>query len=107
LEAIQTGWSIAPNWPAAFGREFVQRSFGELRRKGKDDATLLAIRGQEPTDGEMRLEGIDIDNAGTALDRSRGDSLGFARWQVTAPMLVLHGENDFVAPVTLGKRLYA
>src|ERR1700742_5154467 len=52
-----------------------------------DDSTLLAIRGQEEagldilTDGEMRresysnhfataLEGVDIDNPGTALDRS-------------------------------------
>src|SRR5690242_10417577 len=53
----------------------------------QDDATLLAIRAQERagldiiTDGEMRresysnrfataLEGVDIDNPGTALDRS-------------------------------------
>src|SRR5260221_5049096 len=53
----------------------------------KDDATLLAIRAQEEagldiiTDGEIRresysnrfataLEGVDIDNPGTALDRS-------------------------------------
>ena len=53
----------------------------------QDDATLLAIRAQEQagldiiTDGEMRresysnrfataLEGVDIDNPGTALDRS-------------------------------------
>src|SRR5216117_3541870 len=53
----------------------------------QDDATLLAIRAQEDagldivTDGEIRresysnrfataLEGIDIDNPGTALDRS-------------------------------------
>src|SRR5213078_5229359 len=53
----------------------------------QDDATLLAIRAQERagldiiTDGEIRresysnrfataLEGIDIDNPGTALDRS-------------------------------------
>src|ERR1700754_2866651 len=52
-----------------------------------DDATVLAIRAQEEagldiiTDGEMRresysnhfataLEGVDIDNPGTALDRS-------------------------------------
>src|SRR5438477_11189854 len=55
--------------------------------EAQDDATLLAIRGQERaglgivTDGEIRresysnrfataLEGIDIDNPGTALDRS-------------------------------------
>src|ERR1700709_1762207 len=54
---------------------------------GQDDATLLAIRAQEEagidsiTDGEMRresysnhfataLDGVDIDNPGTALDRS-------------------------------------
>ena len=55
--------------------------------QAQDDATLLAIRAQERagldiiTDGEMRresysnrfataLEGVDIDNPGTALDRS-------------------------------------
>ena len=55
--------------------------------QAQDDATLLAIRAQEQagldivTDGEMRresysnhfataLDGIDIDNPGTALDRS-------------------------------------
>jgi pimeloyl-ACP methyl ester carboxylesterase len=26
--------------------------------------------------------------------------------KITAPVLVLHGENDFVVPMTLGKRLY-
>jgi uncharacterized protein len=26
--------------------------------------------------------------------------------KVTAPVLVVHGENDFVVPITLGKRLY-
>jgi 5-methyltetrahydropteroyltriglutamate--homocysteine methyltransferase len=56
-------------------------------REAQDDATLLAIRAQEAagldiiTDGEIRresysnrfataLEGIDVDNPGTALDRS-------------------------------------
>src|SRR5437773_3895827 len=55
--------------------------------QAQDDATLLAIRAQEQagldilTDGEMRresysnrfataLDGVDIDNPGTALDRS-------------------------------------
>src|SRR5687767_6090242 len=55
--------------------------------EAQDDATLLAIRDQERagldiiTDGEMRresysnrfataLEGVDVDNPGTALDRS-------------------------------------
>src|SRR5918994_7921745 len=55
--------------------------------QAQDDATLLAIRDMERagldiiTDGEMRresysnrfataLEGVDIDNPGTALDRS-------------------------------------
>jgi 5-methyltetrahydropteroyltriglutamate--homocysteine methyltransferase len=64
-------WRVAPQW----------------LEQAQDDATLLAIRDQERagldiiTDGEMRresysnrfataLEGIDIDNPGTALDRS-------------------------------------
>ena len=55
--------------------------------QAQDDATLLAIRAQEDagldivTDGEIRresysnrfataLEGVDLDNPGTALDRS-------------------------------------
>ena len=59
----------------------------EFLEEAQDDATLLAIRDQERagldiiTDGEMRresysnrfataLEGVDIDNPGTALDRS-------------------------------------
>ena len=59
----------------------------EFLDEAQDDATLLAIRDQERagldiiTDGEMRresysnrfataLEGVDIDNPGTALDRS-------------------------------------
>ena len=64
-------WRIAPEW----------------LDEAQDDATLLAIRAQERagldiiTDGEMRresysnrfataLEGVDIDNPGSALDRS-------------------------------------
>src|ERR1700685_3991717 len=59
----------------------------EFLEQAQDDATLLAIRDQERagldiiTDGEQRresysnrfataLEGVDIDNPGTALDRS-------------------------------------
>jgi 5-methyltetrahydropteroyltriglutamate--homocysteine methyltransferase len=64
-------WRVAPEW----------------LEQAQDDATLLAIRDQQRagldiiTDGEMRresysnrfataLDGIDIDNPGTALDRS-------------------------------------
>jgi 5-methyltetrahydropteroyltriglutamate--homocysteine methyltransferase len=64
-------WRVAPEW----------------LDQAQDDATLLAIRDQERagldiiTDGEIRresyssrfataLEGVDIDNPGTALDRS-------------------------------------
>jgi 5-methyltetrahydropteroyltriglutamate--homocysteine methyltransferase len=64
-------WRVAPEW----------------LEQAQDDATLIAIRDQERagldiiTDGEMRresysnrfataLEGVDIDNPGSALDRS-------------------------------------
>jgi 5-methyltetrahydropteroyltriglutamate--homocysteine methyltransferase len=64
-------WRVAPEW----------------LEQAQDDATILAIRDQERagldiiTDGEMRresysnrfataLEGVDIDNPGTAMDRS-------------------------------------
>ena len=66
----------------------------------QDDATLLAIRDQERagldiiTDGEMRresysnrfataLEGVDVDNPGTALDRSVGANFSAAFGRVT------------------------
>jgi len=64
-------WRVAPEW----------------LEQAQDDATILAVRDQERagldiiTDGEMRresysnrfataLDGVDIDNPGTALDRS-------------------------------------
>src|SRR5215467_2645185 len=64
-------WRVDPQW----------------LQQAQDDATLIAIRDQERagldivTDGEMRresysnrfanaLEGVDVDNPGTALDRS-------------------------------------
>jgi 5-methyltetrahydropteroyltriglutamate--homocysteine methyltransferase len=64
-------WRVAPEW----------------LDQAQDDATLIAIRDQERagldiiTDGEMRresysnrfanaLDGVDLDNPGTALDRS-------------------------------------
>ena len=67
----QEPWRVAPEW----------------LEQAQDDATLLAIRDQEAagvdivTDGEVRresysnrfataLEGVDLDNPGTALDRS-------------------------------------
>ncbi len=67
----ETLWRVAPEW----------------LEEAQDDATLIAIRDQERagvdiiTDGEMRresysnrfataLEGIDLDNPGSALDRS-------------------------------------
>jgi 5-methyltetrahydropteroyltriglutamate--homocysteine methyltransferase len=72
----------------------------EYLAQAQDDATLLAIQAQESagldiiTDGEMRresysnhfattLEGVDIDNPGTALDRSGHPNLVP---RVTAPI---------------------
>ena len=60
--------------------------------EAQNDATLIAIRAQEDagldivTDGEIRresysnrfataLDGVDLDNPGTALDRTRGPGL--------------------------------
>ena len=73
-------WRVAPEW----------------LEQAQDDATLLAIRDQERagldivTDGEMRresysnrfataLDGVDLDNPGTALDRSGHPNPGAAR----------------------------
>jgi pimeloyl-ACP methyl ester carboxylesterase len=38
--------------------------------------------------------------------RAKTVSFRFARQQVKAPVLVVHGENDAVVPITLGKQLY-
>ena len=76
--------SVAP--PRVRAKE-LWRVAPEFLDQAQDDATLLAIRDQERagldiiTDGEMRresysnrfataLDGVDIDNPGTALDRS-------------------------------------
>ena len=71
----------------ACGRRELWRVDPSYLEQAQDDATLLAIRDQERagldiiTDGEIRresysnrfataLDGVDIDNPGTALDRS-------------------------------------
>ena len=70
--------------------------------EAQNDATLLAIRAQEKagldivTDGEIRresysnrfataLEGVDLDNPGTALDRSGHPESGAARRRAHPP----------------------
>jgi 5-methyltetrahydropteroyltriglutamate--homocysteine methyltransferase len=88
----QPDWLIdRPNLAARFPPRVRVRELWRVAepwlQQAQDDATLLAIRAQEEagldiiTDGEMRresysnrfataLEGVDIDNPGTALDRS-------------------------------------
>ena len=88
----QPGWLIdraklAARFPPRVRAKELWRVDPEWLDEAQDDATLLAIRDQERagidiiTDGEMRresysnrfataLEGIDLDNPGTALDRS-------------------------------------
>ena len=78
---------LAGRFPPRVRANELWRISPEFLSQAQDDATLLAIRDQERagldiiTDGEMRresysnrfataLEGIDIDNPGTALDRS-------------------------------------
>jgi 5-methyltetrahydropteroyltriglutamate--homocysteine methyltransferase len=78
---------LAGRFPPRVRANELWRVAPEFRDQAQDDATLLAIRDQERagldiiTDGEMRresysnrfataLEGVDIDNPGTALDRS-------------------------------------
>jgi 5-methyltetrahydropteroyltriglutamate--homocysteine methyltransferase len=78
---------LAGRFPPRVRAKELWRVAPEYLDQAQDDATLLAIRDQELagldiiTDGEMRresysnrfataLEGIDIDNPGTALDRS-------------------------------------
>ena len=78
---------LAGRFPPRVRATELWRVAPEYLAEAQDDATLLAIRDQERagldiiTDGEMRresysnrfataLDGVDIDNAGTALDRS-------------------------------------
>src|SRR4030088_467182 len=78
---------LAGRFPPRVRARELWRVAPEYLDAAQDDATLLAIRAQERagldiiTDGEMRresysnrfataLEGVDIDNPGTALDRS-------------------------------------
>jgi 5-methyltetrahydropteroyltriglutamate--homocysteine methyltransferase len=88
----QPGWLIdrkklAGRFPPRVRARELWRVFPEFLDEAQDDATLIAIRDQERagldiiTDGEQRresysnrfataLEGVEIDNPGTALDRS-------------------------------------
>jgi 5-methyltetrahydropteroyltriglutamate--homocysteine methyltransferase len=88
----QPGWLIdrkklAGRFPPRVRARELWRVVPEFLDEAQDDATLIAIRDQERagldiiTDGEQRresysnrfataLEGVDIDNPGTALDRS-------------------------------------
>ncbi len=78
---------LAGRFPPRVRAKELWRVDPELLEQAQDDATQLAIRAQERagldilTDGEMRresysnhfataLEGVDVDNPGTALDRS-------------------------------------
>lgn len=78
---------LAGRFPPRVRAKELWRVAPEFLDQAQDDATMLAIRDQERagldiiTDGEMRresysnrfataLEGVDIDNPGTALDRS-------------------------------------
>jgi 5-methyltetrahydropteroyltriglutamate--homocysteine methyltransferase len=78
---------LAARFPPRVRAKELWRVDPEWLREAQDDATVLAIRDQERagldiiTDGEMRresysnrfataLSGVDIDNPGTALDRS-------------------------------------
>ena len=78
---------LAERFPPRVRARELWRVEKSLLQEAQDDATLLAIRVQEEagldivTDGEIRresysnrfataLEGVDIDNPGTALDRS-------------------------------------
>src|SRR6266545_5526326 len=78
---------LAGRFPPRVRAKELWRVAPEFIDQAQDDATLLAIRDQERagldiiTDGEMRresysnrfataLDGVDIDNPGTALDRS-------------------------------------
>jgi 5-methyltetrahydropteroyltriglutamate--homocysteine methyltransferase len=79
--------TLAKRFPPRVRAQELWRVDPKWLKEAQDDATLLAIRDQERagldiiTDGEIRresysnrfataLEGIDIDNPGTALDRS-------------------------------------
>jgi len=79
--------NLAGRFPPRVRARELWRPAPDVLAEAQDDATLIAIRDQERagleiiTDGEMRresysnrfataLEGVDLDNPGTALDRS-------------------------------------
>src|ERR1700674_2439894 len=79
---------LAGRFPPRVRAQELWRVAAPLLAEAQNDATLIAIRAQEDagldivTDGEIRresysnrfataLEGVDLDNPGTALDRSR------------------------------------
>jgi 5-methyltetrahydropteroyltriglutamate--homocysteine methyltransferase len=83
---------LAGRFPPRTRAKELWRVAPEFLDEAQDDATILAIRAQERagldiiTDGEIRresysnrfataLEGVDIDNPGTALDRSGHSNL--------------------------------
>ena len=85
-------------------------------REAQDDATMLSIRAQEAagldiiTDGEIRresysnrfataLEGVDVDNPGTAGDGGRGADAAFGAWYpVSAPPEGVASRQAYVQP---------
>ena len=83
---------LAGRFPPRVPARELWRVAPEFLHQAQDDATLIAIRAQEDagldivTDGEIRresysnrfataLDGVDLDNPGTALDRTRGPGL--------------------------------
>src|SRR6267154_557293 len=83
---------LAGRFPPRVRARELWRIAPELLQEAQDDATILAIKAQEDagidiiTDGEMRresysnrfataLDGVDIDNPGSALNRSGGRSV--------------------------------
>ena len=88
---------LAGRFPPRVRAKELWRVGADWLDEAQDAATLLAIRDQERagldiiTDGEMRresysnrfataLDGVDIDNPGTALDRSRPSASRVRSW---------------------------
>ena len=121
---------LAGRFPPRVRAKELWRVAPEFLEEAQDDATLLAIRDQERagldiiTDGEMRresysnrfataLEGVDLDNPGTALDRSGHPNPGAARRRQDPPQACgggarpripegqhrPHGEDDGARPL--------
>ncbi|GAB3705287.1 uroporphyrinogen decarboxylase family protein [Nocardiopsis oceani] len=109
---------LADRFPPRVRAKELWRVDADFLPEAQEDATLLAIRAQEDagldivTDGEIRresysnhfataLDGVDIDNPGTALDRSgHPNPVPRITHEITRPHPIQAGDTAFLRKAT-------